>query len=320
MLDTKPLLLGKGFPEIKRDSLEILQVNLGYKCNLSCTHCHVNAGPKRIEQMNYEDVNAVLEFIRRNGVKVLDLTGGAPELNPNFKYLVKKARSSGVEVIDRCNLTVLLEPGFEELSQFLAEHQVTITASLPCYSEQNVDKQRGRGVFLDSISALQKLNSFGYGVHSDKQLNLVFNPDGINLPPEQSGLERQYKSELYDQYGIIFNNLLTITNMPISRFGGMLLAKGLYDEYMSKLKTSFQKENLATVMCRNLLSVDYQGYVYDCDFNQMLGLDLIKNGRKKIHISDLMNFDLSGNEIRVGQHCFGCTAGQGSSCSGALKN
>ena len=320
MLDTKPLLLGRGFPKIKRDSLEILQVNLGYKCNLSCTHCHVNAGPTRFEQMNYEDVNAVLEFIRRNRVKVLDLTGGAPELNPNFEYLVKKARSSGVEVIDRCNLTVLLEPGFEALSQFLAEHQVTVTASLPCYSEQNVDKQRGRGVFLDSIKALQNLNSLGYGVHSDKQLNLVFNPDGINLPPEQSSLERQYKTALYNDYGIVFNNLLTITNMPISRFGGMLLAKGLYDEYMSKLKTSFQKENLATVMCRNLLSVDYQGYVYDCDFNQMLGLDLIKNGRTKMHISDLMNFDLLGNEIRVGQHCFGCTAGQGSSCSGALKN
>ena len=320
MLDTKPLLLGRGFPKIKRDSLEILQVNLGYKCNLSCTHCHVNAGPTRFEQMNYEDVNAVLEFIRRNRVKVLDLTGGAPELNPNFEYLVKKARSSGVEVIDRCNLTVLLEPGFEALSQFLAEHQVTVTASLPCYSEQNVDKQRGRGVLLDSIKALQNLNSLGYGVHSDKQLNLVFNPDGINLPPEQSSLERQYKTALYNDYGIVFNNLLTITNMPISRFGGMLLAKGLYDEYMSKLKTSFQKENLATVMCRNLLSVDYQGYVYDCDFNQMLGLDLIKNGRTKMHISDLMNFDLLGNEIRVGQHCFGCTAGQGSSCSGALKN
>ena len=320
MLDTKPLLLGKGFPKLKRDSLEILQVNLGYKCNLSCTHCHVNAGPTRIEQMNYEDVNAVLEFVRRNSVKVLDLTGGAPELNLNFKYLVKKARSLGVEVIDRCNLTVLLEPGLEDLSKFLADHQVTITASLPCYSEQNVDKQRGRGVFLDSISALQNLNSLGYGTHSDRQLNLVFNPDGINLPPEQSSLESQYKSELYEHYGIVFNNLLTITNMPISRFWGMLLAKGLYDEYMSKLKASFQQENLTTVMCKNMLSIDYQGYVYDCDFNQMLGLDLRKNGREKIHISDLMNLDLLGNEIRVGQHCFGCTAGQGSSCSGALQN
>ena len=320
MLDTKPLLLGKGFPRITRDSLEILQVNLGYKCNLSCTHCHVNAGPSRVEQMNRENVNAVVKFMHRNEVKTLDLTGGAPELNPNFKYLVKEAKSSGIEVIDRCNLTILLEPGFEDLSEFLADQRVIITASLPCYSEQNVDTQRGKGVFSDSIAALQKLNSLGYGVNSDLQLNLVFNPDGINLPPEQSSLEIQYKSELYDHHGIVFNNLLTITNMPISRFGGMLLAKGLYEEYMSKLKDSFQQENLATVMCRNLLSIDYQGYAYDCDFNQMLGLDLVEKGRAKIHISQLMDLDIQGNEIRVGQHCFGCTAGQGSSCSGALKN
>ena len=320
MLDTKPLLLGKGFPKIIRDSLEILQVNLGYKCNLSCTHCHVNAGPSRIEQMNKENVDAVVDFMRSARVRTLDLTGGAPELNPNFKYLVQKATSLGIEVIDRCNLTILLEPGFEDLPDFLAEQRVVITASLPCYSEQNVDTQRGKGVFSDSISALQKLNSLGYGVNSDKQLNLVFNPDGINLPPEQSSLERQYKSELYDQFGIVFNNLLTITNMPISRFGGMLLAKGLYEEYMLKLKNSFQQANLTTVMCRNLLSIDYQGYAYDCDFNQMLGLDLVKKGRTKIHITELLNLDLKGNQIRVGQHCFGCTAGQGSSCSGALKN
>ena len=320
MLDTRPLLLGKGFPRITRDSLEILQVNLGYKCNLSCTHCHVNAGPSRVEQMNRENVNAVVKFMHRNEVKTLDLTGGAPELNPNFKYLVKEAKSSGIEVIDRCNLTILLEPGFEDLSEFLADQRVIITASLPCYSEQNVDTQRGKGVFSDSIAALQKLNSLGYGVNSDLQLNLVFNPDGINLPPEQSSLEIQYKSELYDHHGIVFNNLLTITNMPISRFGGMLLAKGLYEEYMSKLKDSFQQENLATVMCRTLLSIDYQGYAYDCDFNQMLGLDLVEKGRTKIHISQLMDLDIQGNEIRVGQHCFGCTAGQGSSCSGALKN
>lgn len=320
MLDTKPLLLGKGFPKITRDSLEILQVNLGYTCNLSCTHCHVNAGPSRLEQMSKKNVDAVVDFMRSKHVKTLDLTGGAPELNPNFKYLVQEATILGVEVIDRSNLTILLEPGFEDLSGFLADQKVTITASLPCYSEQNVDTQRGKGVFSDSISALQKLNSLGYGINSDRQLNLVFNPDGINLPPDQSNLEREYKSELYDQHGIVFNNLLTITNMPISRFGGMLLAKGLYEEYMSKLKNSFQQENLATVMCRSLLSVDYEGYAYDCDFNQMLGLDLVENGRTRIHVSELTNLDLQGNEIRVGQHCFGCTAGQGSSCSGALKN
>ena len=320
MLDTRPLLLGKGFPKITRNSLEILQVNLGYKCNLSCTHCHVNAGPSRSEQMNKKNVDAVVEFMHSSDVRTLDLTGGAPELNPNFKYLVQEATILGVEVIDRSNLTILLEPGFEDLSGFLADQKVTITASLPCYSEQNVDTQRGKGVFSDSISALQKLNSLGYGINSDRQLNLVFNPDGINLPPDQSNLEREYKSELYDQHGIVFNNLLTITNMPISRFGGMLLAKGLYEEYMSKLKNSFRQENLATVMCRSLLSVDYEGYAYDCDFNQMLGLDLVENGRTRIHVSELTNLDLQGNEIRVGQHCFGCTAGQGSSCSGALKN
>ena len=270
MLDTRPLLLGKGFPEIKREPLEVLQVNLGYKCNLSCTHCHVNAGPSRHEQMSRENVNAVLKYIRKNPVRTLDLTGGAPELNPSFKYLVVEARKLGVEVIDRCNLTILLESGFESLASFLADNKVVITASLPCYSEQNVEAQRGKGVYLDSISALKKLNSLGYGKDSDKKLNLVFNPDGINLPPEQSGLEKEYKSELHGQHGIVFNNLYTITNMPISRFGGMLLAKGLYDEYMSILKSSFQPENLATVMCRTLISVDYRGYVYDCDFNQML--------------------------------------------------
>ena len=320
MLDTKPLLLGEGFPKITRECLEILQVNLGYRCNLSCAHCHVNAGPSRLEQMNKENVDAVIDFMRSKHVNTLDLTGGAPELNSNFRYLVQKATGLGIKVIDRCNLTILLEPGFEDLPEFLADQKVIITASLPCYSEQNVDTQRGRGVFSDSITALQRLNSLGYGINSDKQLNLVFNPNGINLPPEQSTLESQYKVELYDQHGIVFNNLLTITNMPISRFGGMLLAKGLYQEYMSKLKNSFQQENLDTVMCRKLLSIDYRGYAYDCDFNQMLGLDLVKKGKKRIHISELMNLELRGNQIRVGQHCFGCTAGQGSSCSGALKN
>ena len=320
MLDTRPLLLGKGFPEIKREPLEVLQVNLGYKCNLSCTHCHVNAGPSRHEQMSRENVNAVLKYICKNPVRTLDLTGGAPELNPSFKYLVVEARKLGVEVIDRCNLTILLESGFESLASFLADNKVVITASLPCYSEQNVEAQRGKGVYLDSISALKKLNSLGYGKDSDKKLNLVFNPDGINLPPEQSGLEKEYKSELHAQHGIVFNNLYTITNMPISRFGGMLLAKGLYDEYMSILKNSFQPENLATVMCRTLISVDYRGYVYDCDFNQMLGLHLLEHGDLRLHILDLVDRNVTGNQIKVGQHCFGCTAGQGSSCSGAMKN
>lgn len=320
MLDTRPLLLKTDFPAINRSALETLQVNLGYKCNLSCTHCHVNAGPTRTEQMDLDTVDLVLEFIQKHAVKTLDLTGGAPELNPHFKYLVRSARSTGMEVIDRCNLTILGEPGFEDMATFLAEQGVTITASLPCYSEQNVEKQRGKGVFWESIAALKNLNSLGYGSDSDKQLNLVFNPDGLNLPPAQAGLEDDYKRELLEQHSIVFNQLYTITNMPISRFGGMLLAKGLYHEYMALLRESYREENLDTVMCRNLLSIDYQGDVYDCDFNQMLKMPLLTAGKARSHLSDLIDRDLTNNPIVIGEHCFGCTAGQGSSCGGALEN
>lgn len=320
MLDTRPLLLRTDFPAISRAFLEVMQVNLGYKCNLSCTHCHVNAGPNRTEQMNHENIESVLSYIFRNDIKILDLTGGAPELNPHFKYLVKQARRKGVEVIDRCNLTILNEAGFEDMAEFLAEQGVTITASLPCYIPQNVEKQRGKGVYGESIEVLKRLNSLGYGFSQSKKLNLVFNPDGLNLPPAQNALEIEYKKELQLRHGIIFNRLFTITNMPISRFGGMLLAKGLYEEYMTILRSSYKKENLKTVMCRNLLSVDFEGYVYDCDFNQMLGMPLRNRGKSKTHISELLNDDIKGNPITVGEHCFGCTAGQGSSCGGALDN
>jgi radical SAM/Cys-rich protein len=320
MLDTRPLLLKTDFPAINRNVLETLQVNLGYKCNLSCTHCHVNAGPTRIEQMDKKTVDLVLEFIRKHAVKALDLTGGAPELNPHFKYLVKEARSTGIKVIDRCNLTILGEPGFEDMSGFLAEQGVTITASLPCYSEHNVEKQRGKGVYSESIAALKTLNALGYGSDSDKELNLVFNPDGLNLPPAQKGLEENYKKELLVQHDIVFNQLFTITNMPISRFGGMLLAKGLYHEYMAILRGSYREENLDTVMCRNLLSIDYQGDVYDCDFNQMLKMPLLNEGKRKTHLANLIDRDITNNPIVIGEHCFGCTAGQGSSCGGALEN
>lgn len=320
MLDTRPLLLRTDFPAISRAFLEVMQVNLGYKCNLSCTHCHVNAGPNRTEQMNDENIESVLNYIFRNDIKILDLTGGAPELNPHFKYLVKQARRKGVEVIDRCNLTILNEAGFEDMAEFLAEQGVTITASLPCYIPQNVEKQRGKGVYGESIEVLKRLNSLGYGFSQSKKLNLVFNPDGLNLPPAQNALEIEYKKELQLRHGIIFNRLFTITNMPISRFGGMLLAKGLYEEYMTILRSSYKKENLKTVMCRNLLSVDFEGYVYDCDFNQMLGMPLRNRGKSKTHISELLNDDITGNPITVGEHCFGCTAGQGSSCGGALDN
>ena len=320
MLDTRPLLLDSDFPLITRGQLDTLQVNLGYLCNLSCTHCHVNAGPRRKELMSRGVVDLVLDYIRRKNIRILDLTGGAPEMNPHFRYLVEQARAMKVEVIDRCNLMILLEPGYEDLGAFLADNGVTITASLPCYSEANVEKQRGKGIFEGSIEALQKLNQLGYGRQESLQLNLVYNPIDLNLPPAQAGLEADYKRELDDKYGIVFNQLFTITNMPISRFGGMLLSKGLYDKYMDILKDNYAESNLATVMCRTLISVDYQGYVYDCDFNQMLKMPLLASDKPKPHLRDLLDDNLDGRLIAVGEHCYGCTAGQGSSCGGALND
>ena len=319
MLDTRPLLLETDFPLIRRGRLETLQVNLGYLCNLSCTHCHVNAGPKRKELMSREMVDVVLEYVRKKSIRILDLTGGAPEMNPHFRYLVTEARKMDVEVIDRCNLMILLEPGYEDLAQFLAEQQVTITASLPCYLEENVEKQRGKGIYDGSIEALKLLNNLGYGVQDNLQLNLVYNPIDLNLPPEQSGLEADYKRILKEQFEIEFNQLFTITNMPISRFGGMLLSKGLYNKYMGILKDNYSAGNLDTVMCRTLLSVDYQGYVYDCDFNQMLKMPLLASTKPRPHLKELLDEDLENNIIAVGEHCYGCTAGQGSSCGGALN-
>ncbi len=320
MLDTRPLLLETDFPLIRRGRLETLQVNLGYLCNLSCTHCHVNAGPKRKELMSREMVDVVLEYVRKKSIRILDLTGGAPEMNPHFRYLVCEARKMDVEVIDRCNLMILLEPGYEDLAQFLADQQVVVTASLPCYLEENVEKQRGKGIYDGSIEALKLLNNLGYGIQDELQLNLVYNPVDLNLPPEQSGLEADYKRILKEQFGIVFNQLFTITNMPISRFGGMLLSKGLYNKYMGILKDNYSEANLDTVMCRSLLSVDYQGYVYDCDFNQMLKMPLLTSSRPRPHLKDLLDDDLENKMIAVGEHCYGCTAGQGSSCGGALND
>jgi len=320
MLDTRPLLLETDFPLIRRGRLETLQVNLGYLCNLSCTHCHVNAGPKRKELMSREMVDVVLEYVRKKSIRILDLTGGAPEMNPHFRYLVTEARKMDVEVIDRCNLMILLEPGYVDLAQFLADQQVVVTASLPCYLEENVEKQRGKGIYDGSIEALKLLNNLGYGIQDELQLNLVYNPVDLNLPPEQSGLEADYKRILKEQFEIVFNQLFTITNMPISRFGGMLLSKGLYNKYMGILKDNYSEANLDTVMCRSLLSVDYQGYVYDCDFNQMLKMPLLASSRPRPHLKDLLDDDLDNKMIAVGEHCYGCTAGQGSSCGGALND
>jgi radical SAM/Cys-rich protein len=318
---TLPLLENGDFPAIRRKSVETLQVNLGYKCNQSCLHCHVNAGPTRTELMSRETIFEVIACLKAMGIRMLDVTGGAPELNPHFRLLVESARKLGVRVVDRCNLTILFEPGQEHLAQFLADQQVEITASLPCYLEDNVDRQRGKGVFETSIRALQRLNNLGYAQPgSPLKLNLVYNPQGAVLPPEQQALQRDYQQRLLDGYGVVFNDLYALTNMPIQRFGSTLVSKGQFDPYMKLLKDAYRPENLDTVMCRTLLSVDWQGYVYDCDFNQMLELPLAWKGRTRSHLRELIGADLERNPITVKDHCFGCTAGQGSSCGGALAD
>ncbi|MBT9517017.1 MAG: arsenosugar biosynthesis radical SAM protein ArsS [Methyloversatilis discipulorum] len=317
---TLPLLSRTDFPPLRRRRTEVLQVNLGYTCNQSCLHCHVNAGPTRTEQMSAENIRAVLDFIRASDIRQLDLTGGAPEMNPHFRSLVTEARALGAAVMDRCNLTILSEPGHEGLATFLAEQRVQVTASLPCYLEDNVDRQRGNGVFARSIAGLKQLNALGYGrADSGLELNLVFNPQGPALPPPQAQLEEAYREHLGRAYGIVFTRLLTLANMPIQRFGSTLVSKGLFTGYMELLRGAHRDDNLQNVMCRNQLSVDWQGHVYDCDFNQMLGLPLRIEGRPRTHLSQLLGRDLDGNPVVVADHCYGCTAGQGSSCGGALN-
>ena len=320
MLETIDKLLPTDFPLIKRTRLETLQVNLGYKCNQQCLHCHVNASPKRKEVMSKKIIDSLLIAIKKLKIKTLDLTGGAPELNPHFRYLVEHARAMSVDVIDRCNLTVLSEPGQDDLAEFLAVNKVEVVASLPCYSKDNVDGQRGQGVYLKSIHGLKLLNKKGYGVDPELELNLVYNPGGAFLPPSQQLLQEDYKKKLSAEHGIIFNALFTITNMPIKRFGSTLLSKGLFNEYMQLLKEAHQQTNLATVMCRSMVSVDWQGYVYDCDFNQMLGLAIKDKNKQRLHIETLTNELLDSTEITIAEHCYGCTAGQGSSCGGALAD
>ena len=280
---TLPLLRHRRFPAVRRRPLETLQVNLGYRCNQSCVHCHVNAGPTRTEMMAAENVAAVLRFL--DHVATLDITGGAPELHPQFRPLVQQARAAGKHVIDRCNLTILQEAGQEDPAQFLA--------------------------------ALRALNDVGYG--RDLPLNLVYNPQGPSLPPAQDQLEADYKRELAERHGVVFNRLYTLANMPIQRFGSMLVSKGRFEEYVELLRGAHRDENLESVMCRSLVSVDWQGYVYDCDFNQMLGLPLLLNGETRIHLSQLRADELEGSGVVVRDHCYGCTAGQGSSCGGALQ-
>lgn len=319
MHDTKPLLANSDFPAIFRKPLEVLQLNLGYLCNLSCVHCHVNAGPKRTELMSRETMDRILALADAAQIHTLDLTGGAPEMHPEFMYLVRTARKAGIKVIDRCNLTILEEPDYHDLAAFLADQQVEIVASLPCYLQENVDKQRGKGVFKGSLAALQRLNRLGYGqADSGLRLNLVFNPQDAVLPPDQHNLEQAYKQHLSQEYGIVFNNLFAIANMPIQRFGSMLVSQDRFDSYLNLLKQHYRAENLDNLMCLNTVSVDWQGYLYDCDFNQMLAMPLAAASQTRPHISELNLSQLKDAPIATAAHCYGCTAGQGSSCGGAL--
>ena len=320
---TLPLLESTDFPPLRRAPVDTLQVNVGYRCNQSCVHCHVNAGPRRTEEMTRETADLVVEFLRTSGASIFDLTGGAPELHAPFRYLVDAARGLGVHVMDRCNLTVLEEPEQVEagLAEFLASRQVEVVASLPCYEADNVDLQRGKGVFERSIDGLLRLNRLGYSdPGSELELQLVFNPQGPVLPPPQRDLEAEYRKKLGERHGVRFNRLLVLANMPIGRFGSMLVSRREFEPYMATLRAAHQDANLETVMCRGLVSVDWRGYVYDCDFNQMLGLGLRHRAVPgRVHLSDLIGADLTGNPIVVRDHCYGCTAGQGSSCGGALN-
>jgi len=307
------------FPPLRRSALTTLQVNLGYRCNQSCSHCHVNAGPTRTEMMGPELLDLIPEVLRRRAIGCLDLTGGAPELHPGFRELVVRARRLGVRVLDRCNLTILSEPGQETLAAFLAEQGVGVVASLPCYSAANVDQQRGDGVFERSLAGLRQLNALGYGQgDADRSLDLVYNPQGAFLPPPQAGLERDYKRELA-ALGIRFDRLLTLANMPVQRFARQLELQGELGAYQQLLVEAHNPDNLEAVMCRGLVSVDWQGQLFDCDFNQQLGLPAAGRGR---HLRDLLDENALAVDqpIQTASHCYGCTAGAGSSCGGALQS
>ena len=303
------------FP-LTRSELSELQVNLGYLCNQACEHCHVEAGPKRTEMMDGETMEKIVQWAAASGIKAVDLTGGAPELIPGFRQFVDAFLDLGVRVTSRCNITVLFEPGQDDLAAWYAARNVRLVCSLPCYSEINVDQQRGKGVFGKSIKGLQQLNSQGYGREPEKIIDLVYNPVGPVLPPSQAGLEADYKTRLKNDFDIDFNGLLTITNLPINRFEHYLKRTGQLEGYMQLLSDNFNPQTVPPLMCRHLVSVDWQGNVFDCDFNQMLGLPFGHEGRKKVWDVDAAN--LRDSAIAVGKHCFGCTAGAGSSCGGAL--
>lgn len=311
------MLSKAGRSPLRAAGIETLQVNVGKLCNQTCRHCHVDAGPTRTEVMTRDTAELVVDVLRRYSISNVDITGGAPELNPNFEYLVREARSLNRHVMDRCNLTVFFTEGKEHLPEFLRDHQVEIIASLPCYLEKNVEFQRGKGVYAKSIEALERLNQLGYGQpDSGLLLNLVYNPLGPSLPPAQQSLEDDYKRELGERFGVVFNHLYTITNMPISRFMTDLVRHGNYDRYMALLLEKFNPAAVEGVMCRTLVSVGWDGTLYDCDFNQMLDMPI--NSGLPRHIRDFDALLLARRAVRTGTHCFGCTAGCGSSCGGAL--
>jgi radical SAM/Cys-rich protein len=303
---------------LRRGRPEILQVNVGKLCNLTCVHCHVNAGPKRKEIMTHETIDRVLDWLSKTEIPVVDLTGGAPEMIPDFRYFIERVKTleSPRHVIDRCNLTILLDPGYEELPEFLAKHKVEIIASMPCYTPENVNMQRGEGVFDGSIAALQRLNSLGYGIEPDLPLHLVYNPVGAFLPGQQTELESDYKRELKSHFGIVFNKLYSIANLPIGRFAAYLRHNDKLEEYMELLISAFNRATVDGLMCRNTISVGWRGEVYDCDFNQQLDMQWV-NGRA-LFLWDLDPDKIDNREIMTGDHCFGCTAGAGSSCGGAI--
>jgi radical SAM/Cys-rich protein len=304
---------------LRRRAVDVLQVNLGRYCNLACIHCHVESGPTRKEMMSRETVDAVLDFLATAKIPTLDITGGAPELHRDFDYLVESARGLGRHVMDRCNLTVIFESGKDYLPEFFKHHQVELVCSLPCYSEENVDKQRGKGTFESSIRALQRLNEIGYGQPGgDLVLNLVYNPVGPHLPPPQEQLEQDYKRILHEQFGILFNHLYCLSNMAITRYATHLKLRGEYDRYVELLETNFNAATLDRVMCRDLISIGWNGLVYDCDFNQMLDMPLLDDTGNALHIASLSLDEVLNRAIQVGDHCYACSAGSGSSCGGAL--
>jgi len=317
MIDSYPLLKNIPFPSINRKTLQTLQVNLGYRCNLQCNHCHVGASPYRKEVMSESTIEEVIEFVDKYQIKQVDLTGGAPELHPQFLYLVKKLSNLNCKILLRSNLSVLQLADYHFLMDELVKYQLVIMASMPCYLEENVDKQRGKGTFNDCIKTLKELNQKGYAHQEHLIINLIYNPQGAELPPQQASLEIDDKKHLLENYDIYFNHLLTITNLPINRFGSVLISTNQFDSYMTLLRNSFDKNNLEQVMCRELISVDWEGYCYDCDFNQMLDLGIQYN-QDKIKLSDYHPFNNQNIPIEVAGHCYGCTAGAGSSCGGSL--